>query len=159
MVSVSVKISAEATTDRYPRHHGMTVDELLPQGDFHLKQPSTVIGVAGGRFDYETELDLKPGIHIIEYGNGGFCKVHSATRTTLAWKAMIQVGDNVEVSSPCVDRYSHLIVQFFLGPKGRVRSIPGLRKPLIPKLKLLTRIKGIFTHQRNQNLREGLKPR
>jgi len=103
---VKIRIESRATTDTCWRSHGKAVDQ--PLDDYWWKsQPEKEIGVAGDSFTHEQELDLKRGLHTIEYATSGSVPDY-------AWHAKIYVNGKL-MGEGDVGKHTHLKVRFWLG--------------------------------------------
>lgn len=119
MPEIKIRIESKATTDRYGRYHGKSIDEPL-NNDWWRSQPEKNIGVSAGSFVHEETVDLDLGRHYVEYAASGYVPNY-------AWHAKIYINDKL-VGEGDVGRHTHLKVNFLVG-LTRAWPIPS---PLLP---------------------------
>jgi len=127
MVEVKIRIESVATTDKYVRSHAKSVDEPLDDtGRWQETQPDKFLGFAAGSFTHEQVVDLKPGVHYVEYAASGYVPNY-------AWHAKIYINNKL-IAEGDVGRKTHLKAKFIVGLK-RAWVLPS---PLLPGRRYIT---------------------
>ncbi len=131
MPTVVIKLTAKTATDPHTRHHGLAIDEPLPEKFWNGHDEPPMIGVAGGSFVYQAILDLASGLHTFEYGTCGACN-HPTEGNKYSWEASIYLNDTLVAHSPCIGRDKHFIAQVKIGADAPISDLsPTPDEPII----------------------------
>lgn len=108
-MQVKILIRANPTAIKYPRYHGLSIDEPLDR-QFWETQPDKIVTISSRAWYEFFYRDLPEGEHYLIYGNSEY-----SSASGVMWSTNIAVNDSLLAEEIPVDIYNPLRVNFYVG--------------------------------------------